>query len=155
MSRRSWMAVASLVAISFASVAAAEEGWSISKLNPFKKSSASKRAHAQVSDEKPGIGLPRMSLPGLSSKSAAPKRKSKPSTLAKVNQGTKDFFGKTKDVLMPWSKSSKKPAAHYGSSKKPAKKKSFLTSWIPQKKEEKRPQTMGDFLDAKRPESEF
>ena len=64
MSRHSWVAVASLVAISFASVASAEDGWSMSKLNPFKKSSASKRAHAQVSDESRGIGLPRMSLPG-------------------------------------------------------------------------------------------
>jgi hypothetical protein len=149
------MAVASLVAISFASVAAAEEGWSVSKLNPFKKSSAPKRAHANVSDEKSGIGLPHMSLPGLSSKSAAPKRKSEPSTLAKMNQGTKDFFGKTKDVLMPWSKSSTKSAVHNGSSKKPAKKKSFLTSWIPQKKVEKKPQTMRDFLGDPRPESQY
>lgn len=155
MSRRSWMALASLIAISLTSVAAAEEGWSVSKLNPFKKSSASKREHARVSDESSGIGLPHLSLPSWGSKSGPAKRKSEPSTLTKVNQGTKDFFGKTKDVLMPWSKSSKKPATQYGSSKKPAKKKSFFTSWIPQKKEEKRPQTMGDFLDAKRPESEF
>ncbi|MHB8970999.1 MAG: hypothetical protein ACYC3X_11290 [Pirellulaceae bacterium] len=155
MSRRNWVAVASLVAISFASVAAAAEGWSVSKLNPFKKSSPSKRAHANVSDEKSGIGLPHMSLPSLSSKSTAPKRKSEPSTLAKMNQSTKNFFGKTKDVLMPWSKSSKKPSASYGSNKKPAKKKSFLTSWMPEKKAEKKTQTMGDFLGGKRPESEF
>jgi hypothetical protein len=144
--------VASLVAISFASVASAEDGWSMSKLNPFKKSSASKRAHAQVSDESRGIGLPRISLPGASSKPAAAKRKSEPSTMAKVNKSTKDFFGKSKEVLMPWTKSSKKTATHSSSSKKSAPKKSFLTSWMSPKKEEKKPQTVTDFLKQDRPE---
>ena len=72
--------------------------------------------------------------------------------LAKVNKSTKDFFGKSKEVLMPWTKSSKKPATHSSSSKKSAPKKSFLTSWMSPKKEEKKPQTVTDFLKQDRPE---
>jgi hypothetical protein len=152
-SRHSWVAVASLVAISFASIASAEDGWSMSKLNPFKKASSSKRAHAQVSDESRGIGWPRMSLPGASSKPASTKRKSEPSTLAKVNKSTKDFFGKSKEVLMPWTKKPKKAPTHSSSSTKSAPKKSFLTSWMsPKKEEEKKPQTVTDFLKQDRPE---
>ncbi|MHB0955987.1 MAG: hypothetical protein ACYC0X_06350 [Pirellulaceae bacterium] len=144
--------MASLVAIFFTTVALADDGWSVSKLNPFKKSTPRKRAHAQISDEKPGLSWPKMSLPGLSSKPAAPKRKSEPSTLAKMNQSTKDAFGKTKDVLMPWSKSSKKPASRSTSTKKPAKKPSIFTSWMTPKEKVKQPQTVTDFLKQDRPE---
>ena len=146
------MVLAGLVAMACAGTAAATEGWSLSKLNPFQKSSSSKRVHGSVSDEKSKSVLPSMSLPGLGSKSHKPAHSSEPSTLSKMNQGTKDFFGKTKDVLMPWSKSSKKPAARPVSSKKTAAKTPWYKSWIPQKKKvEKKPMTVSDFIGQDRP----
>ncbi len=60
----------------------------------------------------------------------------------KMSQGTTSFFGKTKDVLMPWSKSSKKPSS--SKSHKPAKK-SFFSSWFPEKKQQKESKTVKDF----------
>jgi hypothetical protein len=146
------MVLASLVAMAIASTSAAAEGWSLSKLNPFQKSSASKRAHASVSDDDHSSWLPKMSLPSWSSKSRAPTRHSEPSTLSKMNQGTKDFFGKSKDVLMPWSKSSKKPTTRPASVKKPVAKTPWYKSWVPQKKQEKKPLSVSDFIGQDRPE---
>ena len=152
MSRRYWIVLAGLVAMAIASTSAAAEDWSLSKLVPFQKSSASKRAHASVSDEDRSSLLPRMSLPSWSTKSRAPARPREPSTMSKLNQGTKDFFGKTKDVLMPWSKSSKKPTTRPASVRKPVAKTPWYKSWIPQKKEEKKPLSVSDFIGQDRPE---
>ncbi len=71
-SRRCWMVLAGLVAMAIASTPAAAGGWSLSKLVPFQKSSASKRAHASVSDEGRSGGLPQMSLPSGGTKSRPP-----------------------------------------------------------------------------------
>ena len=127
--------------------ASAEDGWSISKLNPFrKKSTADSRARGSVSDEAVAKSrFPHVSMPTWGSRTQTPEPPRKePSTLAKLNQSTKDFYGKTKSVLMPWSSSSKK------SSSKSKKSSSFLTSWLP-KKEEKKPKTLNDFLAQPRP----
>ncbi len=143
----------SLVAMAIGSTSAAAEGWSLSKLVPFQKSLASKRARASVSDDDRSSWLPRMSLPSWGSKSGGPARRSEPSTLNKLNQGTKDFVGKTKDVLMPWSKSSKKPTARPASAKKSAAKTPWYKSWIPQKKKpEKKPMSVSEFIGQDRPE---
>ena len=153
MSRRCWMVLAGLVAMAIGSSSAAAEGWSLSKLVPFQKSSASKRARASVSDDDRSSLLPKMSLPSWGTKSRAPARPSEPSTLSKLNQGTKDFFGKSKDVLMPWSKSSKKPTARPASVKKPVAKTPWYKSWIPQKKKpEKKPLSVSEFIGQDRPE---
>jgi hypothetical protein len=72
--------------------------------------------------------------------------------MSKLNQGTKDFFGKTKDVLMPWGKSSKKPTTRPASVRKPVAKTPWYKSWIPQKKEEKKPLSVSDFIGQDRPE---
>ena len=80
----------------------------MAKLNPFKKKpTADKRVRGSVSDE--AIAKSRFSgstVPTWGSRTHT--RPSKPSTLAKFNQGAKDLYGKTKRVLMPWTNDSKK-----------------------------------------------
>ncbi len=129
----------------------AGDGWSMSSLNPFKKASTQQRARASVSDESVKKSVfPRVSMPNWNTKSPAPKRRTEPSTFAKIGQGTKDFFGKTKDVLTPWSKSSKKKSS--SSQGRSASKSSFFTSWLPHKKEPKKDsRTVKDFLAQPRP----
>jgi hypothetical protein len=149
--QRSLMALVILIAISLVSTATAGERWSLKNLNPFKKSSASQRARASVSDQAPSRGFPRMSMPTWPTKSRSPQRPREPSTLAKLNQGTKDFLGKTKDVLTPWSKNSPSTASGSGS-RSQSKKKSWFSSLLPQKKKPKEIKTVKDFLALERPE---
>ncbi len=131
----------------------ADEGWSMSSLNPFKKKApASERVRGSYSDEPAKPSTP--SWPSLprptSNKSYAAKKKPEPSTLDKMSQGTKSFFGKSKDVLMPWTKSPKKPVS--SNVRKPPKKSYFsLSSWFPQKKKPKESKTINDFLSQDRP----
>jgi hypothetical protein len=131
--------------------ASADDGWSMAKLNPFKKKpAANKRVHGSVSDE--AIAKSRFSpstVPNWGSRTHT--RPSKPSTLTKFNQGVKDLYGKTKRVLMPWTKDSRKK----GDSKKKggsakAKEQSILTSWLPKKEEKKRPRTLQEYQDLRR-----
>ena len=152
MNRRRWMVVAGVVAMAMGSSLAAAESWSLSKLVPFQKSSAGKRAHASVSDKDRGSWMPKMSLPSWGSTSRAPAKSKTPSTLTKLNQGTKDFFGKTKDVLMPWSKPAKKSATRPASAKKTSQT-PWYKAWIPrQKPPEKKPMSVSDFIGQDRPE---
>jgi hypothetical protein len=146
-SRRCWVVLVCLVAMSMASTSVAAEGWSLSKLNPFKKSTADKRTRASVSDDDRSLTLPRPAP-----KSNGAKRSAEPSTLSKLNQGTKEFFGKTKDVLMPWSKSKKKSVARPVSAKKKVTKTPWYKSLLPQKEPEKKPKTVSEFIGQDRPE---
>ena len=66
----------------------------------------------------------------------------------KISQGTKDFYGKTKSVIMPWT--NKKPNGSSGGTKLD-KKPSFLTSWLPKKEEKKQHKTVKEFLAQPRP----
>ena len=80
-----------LLFIVLARPVAAGDGWSLSSLNPFKKASTQQRARASVSDESVKKSVfPRMSMPSWNTKSPAPKRRTEPSTFAKIGQGTKD-----------------------------------------------------------------
>jgi hypothetical protein len=135
--------------------AMAGDGWSLAKLNPFRKESRLEevqqmhdRVHTRVSDEETERGgFPKFSLPGWGSRSPATSRSSKPSTLTKLNQGTKDFFGKTKDVLMPWSDDTKRSGSRDSGTKT-----SFLPSWLkPKPAEPKRPESVKEFLGRPRP----
>jgi hypothetical protein len=150
--RRCWMVLATLTVMALAGTVMADEGWSLSKLNPFKKSTTSARARGSVSDDH-SSGLSKYSLTG--SKSSSTKKSSQPSTLSKWNQNTKEFFGKTKDTLMPWSKSdTKKAAAHPVSTKKKAKaaeKTPWYKAWWPHE-EPKKPKTVSEFIGQERPE---
>jgi hypothetical protein len=150
MSGRCWIVWAGLTAMAMASTSTAAEGWSLSKLVPFQKSSASKRAHASVSDAGRSTGFPRMSLPtwGKKSHAAAPKHSAKPSALSKVTKDTKDMLAKTKDALTPGSKTSKKTKTQ---SNKKSTMKTWFSSWIPHKKKTKPSKTVQDFLSIPRP----
>ena len=134
--------------------AQAGDGWSLSKLNPFKKKpTASQRARASFTDEASQTSrFPRVSMPSWGQQSQTPRPTKKPSTLSKMNQGTKDLLGKTKDTLMPWSKDAKKKSDYTRSSKKSSSPFS-LTSWLPKKKKEEksRSKSMTDFLGQPRP----
>jgi hypothetical protein len=150
MSRRTMVVVVSLLSIGLAGVVSADDGWSLSKLNPFKKSPAPQRTRASVSDHATRSGTNHMNVPPWTARPASTTRRNEPSTLEKINQGTKDFFGKTKEVLMPWSSSSKKPASRAGS-RQPAKT-SWFSSWFPEKKKEPEIRTVNDFLSLERPQ---
>lgn len=113
--------------------------------------------HASESKSKSSlISLPKMPFSGTNSHSAS--KAKTPSTWEKVNSGTKSFFGKTKDVLMPWSKDDS--ASHRskavtgsrrsGTSAKSSSKSSSsggLSSWFQSKPEEKdKIESVNDFL---------
>ena len=79
-----------------------------------------------------------------------------------MNSGTQTFFAKSKNVLMPWSKSKppKPPAQITGttkvypgsySSKKPAAKKSIFGSMFGTGEEKEEPSTVEDFIGQPRP----
>lgn len=154
MSRRRWVVWGGLMLIAFASVAVAEEGWSLSKLNPFKKDTQTKRAKAKVSDGSSSWKWPKMSLPSWGSKPKPSPRRPEPSTMSKVTKSTKKMATKTKQTLMPWTKPSKSTPTHSVSSSK-SEKKPYFASWFAPKEEKKSPQTMSDFLGSKRPESDY
>ncbi len=131
----------------------ADDGFSLPNLNPFApKKAASNSVTTRVSDE-----------PARAPKKA-PRDPNAPSTWDKMTTGTKNFFTKTGDVLMPW----KKPATpstqrvrptgtrntYSGSSmsKRPeTKKKSLFSSWFGSKEEPKQPEDVNEFLAQPRP----
>jgi hypothetical protein len=135
--------------MAIAGSAAADDTWSLSKLVPFQKSSTPSRARASVSDSGRSSSS-WISLPSWGSKSHATPKRHEPSMLDKFTQGTKDTWHKTTDLLTPWDgNSSKKSSA----ARKSAKKNSWFSSWMPQKKSKPREvQTVKDFLGQPRPE---
>ena len=138
------------------SAAAAEGGFS---LNPF--ASKKKPPAKAMSDEGPdGTTIP---AAGGTSSESKPKKKTsaKPSSWQKFNAGTQNFFAKSKDVLMPWSKSKPaKPAAqttgttktYSGSSlsQKPAKKSTMFGNMFGGDDQDE-PNTVEDFIGQPRP----
>ena len=132
----------------------AEEQWKLPNLNPFNKSEKPARGADQGGSKIPTLDL--------SSGFGAPtrKRSSEPSTWTKVTQGTKSFFSKSYDVLTPWDTKAEKARAQRARSplqfsntgRQKKEKKSFLTSWLPEKEEERRqPQTVSEWLAQPRP----
>lgn len=153
---------------------------------------------ANISDEsegteKPGFSLPKLSLPKLPKpslpKMAMPKLHMPkvsmpqwtkqetspnpgPSTWQKMNNGTKSMFAKTRNTLMPWAASDKKPpvrsvtgsssvtgvsraraGSNRGRVESDGEKKSFFSSWLPDSEPEEKPiRTTSDFLSQKRPQ---
>jgi len=141
--------VAALLLSSGTLANAAEEGWNWSKLNPFGSSnspstkSKNARGSRNVSDRKTGG-----------------KSKSAPtSTLNSVTQSTSNFMGKTKQVLMPWSKPAPKTTKTSVSRTTPAKKpraqpeeKAWYEFWKSEPETNTGPQTVNEFLALPRPE---
>ncbi len=139
--------VALAIALGFGTCYAEESGWKLPNLNPFK--SEKKRTSARVSDDS-WMALPKVpTLPGFKSGKSRVRRK-EPSTFAKMTEGTKDFFGKTYDVLTPWDNNKpKKPPTHMGVSRR-SKSDSGFFDWFGGK-EEKKIETVNDFLGQGRP----
>jgi hypothetical protein len=131
-----WLAVG-VVAVVCAAPAAQAEGWSLSKLNPFAKSTSSSKK--KKSTAKPSFKLPKWKTP-------AP--------IQKVNQSTTRMAAKTWDTLTFWD-NGKKSKNSWGGGAKPYKRKQVeKESWLDNlftAKEEK-PKTPNEFLSGKRPE---
>ncbi len=151
MRRPCGIVVAGLIVLSIVSSSGATENWSLSKLVPFKKSATSKRAHASVSDDSHSRGFPKLPVPSWGSSSRSPKRSAEPSMLTKLNQGTKDAFGKTKDVLMPWSKNTKKPTTRPASSRSKTNHTPWYKAILPQREPAKKLNSVSDFIGQDRP----
>jgi hypothetical protein len=131
----------------------ADDGFSFPNLNPFAaKKTDAKPAKTRVSDQ--SARAPVMS----------PRKPSEPSTWEKMGTGTKNFFTKTGEVLMPWkTPSTPAPAqvsptgtrrSYSGSSmsKKPEpKKKSLFSSWFGGEEEPQQQMDVNEFLAQPRP----
>ncbi len=153
MKKRTSILMLAVIVAAAAGPAHADDSWSLSKLNPFqKKPTADTRARASVSDETPSYEHLAQPRPTWKPRPQTPVRPKEPSTMDKISQSTKDLFGKTKDVLMPWSSDSKKKKKSSSASRsKSSEKSSFFTSWWPKKEEPQRAKTMPGWLGQDRP----
>jgi hypothetical protein len=120
-------------------------------LNPF----AGKSTDAAPPKKSGGFKMPSL-VPSWAKKES--KKPPQPSTWSKINDGTKRFFAKTKDVLTPWDNPPKKAGSpsisqrfHMGGSSGKPEKKSFFTSWITGKDEPEKPRSVSEFLKQPRP----
>lgn len=141
----SWLATL-LVALVTAS-SRADEGWSLSKLNPFatKPKSSKTSPTRNVSDAKSsGNSLnPFAKKPATSApiKSTTSRRKSEPSVLTK-----------TWETITPWDDHpAKKPAPLVTKKSSKANEKSWWDSFFGPAEEVKQPKTVNEFLDQEKP----
>jgi hypothetical protein len=147
------------------STAVAAKAQGLSSLNPFGHKENG-RAKASVADEPqrrlswPKLELPKVDL--LPNRAAAtPKKTRAPSPLTKLSRSAKQLWSKTKAAVTPSSWSSKKTAktsalgsqAHHrsGTKAKTAKRKPFYSALLPRKEEEKKIETVNDFLALPKP----
>jgi hypothetical protein len=168
---RSCVALAA-VALALAGNLAAAEGLSLSKLNPFAgeekpkaKPKAKSTANKTAGKESSWLKWPFSSTSSTAKKPAARKTKPEPSTLSKLNSGTKKLFSDTKNALTPGGK---KPAAKSNSASgfagrstgsRTAKKEeskasgNIFASWFKPTEPEKpkRPERPSDWVGGERP----
>ena len=90
-----------------------------------------------------------------SSSSSSKKKSKEPSTLQKINSGTKDFFYKSADFLNPFNDGddNKKTRYTYNGGYRSSKKQeetSWFGSWFAPEPEPGPPETVSDFLDLPR-----
>jgi hypothetical protein len=109
---------------------AADEGWSLSKLNPFGQSTATKKK------------MPRV-------------RKTEPSTWDKVSSGTKNALTKTNQTINPWAKkstsSSKRTGTHQAANRPKSTEKKSMFDWFGKAEEPKQPKTVSEFISQPKP----
>jgi hypothetical protein len=133
------------------------EGWKMPSLNPFKKKD-SHPAHLRITDdESRSSSWWKPKSPSVPSRKAAA-TPATPSTWTKVSSGTKSAWTKTKDVLNPFDDENDKPKAVTGyhspfSQASTRKRTESKSSWWPSwgKGEEKKPQTVQDWMSLERP----
>ncbi len=153
----------------------AEESF-FNKLNPFKKKEPAPVKVSLSDKPKSSFSWPewkpvKMPWSGPSFKftptwvSTSLKPPSLSKTWSSMSRGSKDFYNKSKTVLMPWSKpaitqtsANRPPTGSRGvyravPKSAPAKKKSFFGSWFSSQPEApKRSRTVGEFLSQERPQ---
>ena len=141
-----------LFACSATSPVQAESIWKRPTINPFARRSTTKAAPPKKSS---GFKMPNL-IPSWAKQER--KKSPQPSTWSKISGQTKEFFGKTKDVLTPWDNPPKKTnnsslsqRFHMGSSNEKTEKKSFFTSWLPEKEEVDKPRSMNESLKQPKP----
>ena len=79
-------------------------------VNPFSQNGGDASYTIEDEPKKSKFSFPKPKLPTIN---LLPKKKpGEPSTLTKINEGTKKFFTGAKDVLMPWSKGSAEKSQH-------------------------------------------
>lgn len=127
----------------------ADEEESSFSWNPFKskKKKAEPRVTALADDEERGLSFPKLSLPSLKPKPKPRRPRNQPSTLQKLGRGTKNFFGKTKDLLTPWDDSTDEEA-DYRMADRDTDKSRF--SWFRKEPEDERPISANEFLKQSR-----
>jgi len=135
-----------------------KSGFSLNGLNPFAKSTDSKKATRSPSKSSNGFKLP--SLWPTTEEKKVRKRSTEPSAWDKFTSGTKSMFDKTTDALIFWDDETSKKKSHgydsihsrYGVRKKEEEKKSFFSSWFSGEEEEpNRPRTVSEFLSQDKP----
>lgn len=139
-----------LLVLAGSTAAAADEGWGWSSLNPF-----------GGSETKPtGNQNRRPATPSRAPAKPAASKGAVSSTWNSVSRGTSNFMGKTKEVMMPWSKPAAKPASRVPISRnsptrRPKPKNeppAWYEFWKDAPEENTGPKTVNEFLALPRPE---
>ncbi|MHC2066953.1 hypothetical protein ACYFX5_05750 [Bremerella sp. T1] len=113
------------------------------------------------------VGVLALSVPAVASaewynpmswmSSSSSKKSKSPSTLQKLNKGTKDFFSTTADYMNPFNDADdhkKKQRYSYNGGYRSSKKKeesSWFGGWFSSEPEPGPPETISDFMDLERP----
>ena len=130
MNRTRSILVGTCLLLLLATCAGAEEGWSLSKLNPFSQSTTKKKT-----------------LPGV--------RKTEPSTWDKVTSGTKNALTKTNQAINPWAKksttTSKRTTTRQAANRPKSKEKKSMFDWFGKAEEPRQPKTVSEFISQERP----
>jgi hypothetical protein len=108
---------------------AAEEGWSLSKLNPFSQSTTTKKKTPKV-------------------------RKTQPSTWDQVTGSTKNALTKTNQAINPWAKkstSSKRTGTQQAANRSKSSEKKSMFNWFGKAEEPKQPKTVSEFISQPKP----
>jgi hypothetical protein len=175
--RTKWIVGLSIVL--FCSQVWGEEGWSLSKLNPFRSRHPEPNVKTRISDQ-PQAGMKGISTPkvprfdNVSQSSPiqvppAPESSSRwskprqPSAWTRFTRGTKSMWHKTKEAMTPpWTKKNATPRtsstpAHLGSrtpriNQQERERKSLFSSFFkPDESEPEQPRTVTGFLKQERP----
>lgn len=158
MNHTRWIVAVACLAFTLASAPARAETKSGFSLNPFAKSTDSKKNVSSSSKSSSGFKLPSL---WPSEEKKVKKRSTEPSAWDKFSSETKAAFEKTTDALTFWDndKGSKKSHGYdsihsrYGTKKKEPEKKSFLSSLFSSEEEQpKKPRTVSEFLSQDKPQ---
>ena len=150
---------------------AASRGFSLPKLSLPKLSAPALPKPKMPSLSLPKLKMPKIAMPQWTKKK--PPANAEPSTLQKLNSGTKNMLSKTRNTLMPWTVGNDKPPVRHATGSRAstgisrtrvasnrgnanatsdAEKKSIFSSFLPAPEPQEKPiRTTGDFLSQKRP----